>query len=806
MEDSNVSLPKPNLDDKRFFQIAEEARALIPTRAPEWTDHNVHDPGITFIELFSWLVEMQHYRLNRVSDESFRKFFGLVGLTPRPRSPAEVTISFDFPRDKALFVPAGARVVPTSIEDLPFETLDDFFLTAVQLVEVITRAGDREIRQTSAEDNIAGHYEAFGPNPTIGNSLSLAFDKWFTDEEEIRLSISLFEEDLRHRIPLPAGEPGFVPSANLNWEFYSQAGWVTLELIGDSTLHLSRSGDLIFRGTNAAGKLDNLYWIRATLTGGSYEIPPRIAAIRTNSIRARQVETIVNEPLGMGLNTPDQTVRLKKSPVLVDSGHSSGRFLAGEVLDWQALVFRLAIIARGRPTTEKPDKFVPPAQAAAVFGVADKLGEEAKQILRDSRFTDPGQAKFAELHEKAQYRYPLAQSFNQLLENSYLDTGRPDDCLKTDQLRQFNRLRLQRVFPDLLLSDRVEIQTGRPVSKVEDEAMSWVSWMRVVDFSGSGPKDLHYVLDPETGVIHFGNGLNGRVPQITEHIRARFYRHTRADAGNVTAGLKWSLSLPLGSKCPGGSPEPRVTGTNFGPGEGGALAETIEEAKFRSRQVFRTPQRVLTAEDYESQTLGTPGLRVARAKTMPNHHPDLPKIPYPGDVTVVVVPAARGAIQPGVEPPSPSQGFRDTVRNFLNSRRIVATNIHVIGPKWIPVRVSARVFLRKGASTERARQNLEQALNEFLNPYTGGPQHGKGWPFGRAVVPSEIYQLLAKAPDVEYATDVGLNGNATEQPFRLPSTGLPYPGAHNLDIVPFELRNQTAPVSKSRGKGGHCHA
>src|SRR5438132_964502 len=136
MEHSTMSLPKPNLDDKRFFQIAEEARALIPSRSPEWTDHNVHDPGITFIELFSWLAEMQHYRLNRVSDDSFLRFFGLVGLTPRSRRPAEVTVSFDFRLKKGRFVTAGARLAPVSVDDLPFETIEDFFLTPVQLAEV----------------------------------------------------------------------------------------------------------------------------------------------------------------------------------------------------------------------------------------------------------------------------------------------------------------------------------------------------------------------------------------------------------------------------------------------------------------------------------------------------------------------------------------------------------------------------------------------------------------------------------------------------------------------------------------------
>src|SRR5436190_984769 len=162
-----MSLPKPNLDDKRFFQIAEEARALIPGRSPEWTDHNVHDPGITFIELFSWLVEMQQYRLNHVSDNSFLQFFGLIGLTPQPRRPAEVTICFDSPYGQRRLVPAGAKVLPVAVYDLPFETIDDFFLSPVQLrkgenpprpsslAAVITRAGDREIHQKPAEESIA---------------------------------------------------------------------------------------------------------------------------------------------------------------------------------------------------------------------------------------------------------------------------------------------------------------------------------------------------------------------------------------------------------------------------------------------------------------------------------------------------------------------------------------------------------------------------------------------------------------------------------------------------------------------------
>ena len=73
-----MPLTLPNLDDRRYADLVEEARALIPTHAPEWTNHNPSDPGITLIELFAWLTEMQIYRLNRVTDDNTRTFLRLL--------------------------------------------------------------------------------------------------------------------------------------------------------------------------------------------------------------------------------------------------------------------------------------------------------------------------------------------------------------------------------------------------------------------------------------------------------------------------------------------------------------------------------------------------------------------------------------------------------------------------------------------------------------------------------------------------------------------------------------------------------
>ena len=52
-----MALPAPNLDDRRFQDLVDEAKRLVQRRCPEWTDHNVSDPGVTLIELFAWMTD-----------------------------------------------------------------------------------------------------------------------------------------------------------------------------------------------------------------------------------------------------------------------------------------------------------------------------------------------------------------------------------------------------------------------------------------------------------------------------------------------------------------------------------------------------------------------------------------------------------------------------------------------------------------------------------------------------------------------------------------------------------------------------
>ncbi len=119
-----MPLQLPNLDDRRYADLVEEARALIPTYAPQWTNHNPSDPGIMLVELFAFLAEMLIYRLNRVTSNNVLSFLKLLNgpdWRPLGRQPEELT-----PAEIAEQIPATInrmRKLERAISGQDFETL-----------------------------------------------------------------------------------------------------------------------------------------------------------------------------------------------------------------------------------------------------------------------------------------------------------------------------------------------------------------------------------------------------------------------------------------------------------------------------------------------------------------------------------------------------------------------------------------------------------------------------------------------------------------------------------------------------------
>ena len=56
-ENPGVPLPLPPIDDRSYKDLLDEVLEWIPVDAPEWTDFNESDPGVTLVQLSAFLAE-----------------------------------------------------------------------------------------------------------------------------------------------------------------------------------------------------------------------------------------------------------------------------------------------------------------------------------------------------------------------------------------------------------------------------------------------------------------------------------------------------------------------------------------------------------------------------------------------------------------------------------------------------------------------------------------------------------------------------------------------------------------------------
>ncbi|GMK40243.1 putative baseplate assembly protein [Paenibacillus sp. CCS19] len=664
-------LPIPNLDDKTFAQLIEDAKKQIPRYAPEWTDFNVHDPGITMLELLSWLAESQRYYLDQVRDDHIRKYLKLLGTAPAPSKPARAEITFvlgadlemagysieqpfeeaegsesSVPSDNArlyavpLLVPRGT---PLMAGDIRFVTEQELHVTSAALVSIVTLAGSSIIDQTESAGHEGLSFKAFGDKAEAGSSLYLGFDQPIRPETPIPIAFRLSDD---YPVPIAEQEEGepfeVIPPVILEWEYLNESeGWSKLEVTSDETGMLMRAGRIVFLAPHDAG-VKRLFptaavdccWFRCTVKSEGYELVPRIDSIMLHTVPIVQLDYIADDYVGRSNGLSNQSFEVR------DGG--------GIVSD--------------------------PPMKLEVF----ETGKDG----------------------------------------SYSWSG-------------------------------------------------WTEWTRREDLDASGPDDSHYVFDPSSGTIRFGDGLYGKVPPAAgdSSIRISYYR-TMGRQGNVSAGAINQFADHAGELAG------KLSILQLLPASGGANAERVEDAVARSVKELRRLTRAVTDEDYEQLACKTPGLRVARAKAL-----------WSGDnaVTVVVVPYSD---KPN---PRPSTGFLDTVSRFLNRHRLLTTRVVVKAPQYVKVQANVLVTINSGHDGETVAAAVSSELARYLHPLNGG-SHGTGWPFGRTVYLSELYALIDKVNGVDSVQRLQLfntegGGRIDDQGnFVMDSNALVYSDVHKVEV------------------------
>lgn len=290
-----INLPK--LDNLGYKELRSAAQAKLPKSAPAWDDHNLSDPGITFLEFFSWLSDVELYRLNRVTPAHLKKFLALLGdRYPSAKAASGIIVRND-EVDASVRINAGHKIeVAAQGKKKVFQSLRTFYgnPTKITSITVLGSSDEYTTRSFDEHQNIEPFY-AFGATPKNKNLFRLNLHTMLS--KRLKLYIDLETSDL------PSFEEGWEEdykwlqsndSVELEWRLIVGDQAYLIIPRQDCTFNLRYSGMVSFILSEAIVpfETDESLAIECRLKRGSYMIAPFIKGIYLNTIELEQAETI----------------------------------------------------------------------------------------------------------------------------------------------------------------------------------------------------------------------------------------------------------------------------------------------------------------------------------------------------------------------------------------------------------------------------------------------------------------------------------------------------------------------------------
>ncbi len=325
-----MPLPTTNLDDRRFQEIVDQAKRMIPQYCPEWTDHNVSDPGVTLIELFAWMTEMLLYRVNQVPEKLYISFLNLLGVQLEPPRAARVPVTFylSAPQPVEVVLGADTEVATVRTENSPaiiFTTEADLVLRPPVVSGLYSRAAGRGGAWTAHDMrrlSVTGQPIALFPaslNP--GDAFYIALER---NHSHHVLALTVTCET--------AGGAGIDPTnPPLEWQVWQGAmegRWAACEIEYDGTGGFNNDGEIILHLPHmVSDELQNItsHWLRCRLSDAqagtnAYRVSPEIRSLavetRGGTAVARHATTVRGELLGRSDGTPGQRFQIRNTPLL----------------------------------------------------------------------------------------------------------------------------------------------------------------------------------------------------------------------------------------------------------------------------------------------------------------------------------------------------------------------------------------------------------------------------------------------------------------------------------------------------------
>ncbi|WP_067463762.1 putative baseplate assembly protein [Actinomadura macra] len=318
-----MPLPAPNLDDRRFQQFVDDAKRYIQQRCPEWTDHNVSDPGVTLIEAVAHMVDQLVYRLNRVPEKNYVTFLELLGITLLPPAAARTDVTFwlSAPQEEDVWLPTGVEIATQRTEQeeaVVFTTARDLRIVPCELTGIAVQAEGGPPVDHTADLGAEKDFACFSAAPRPGDVLAIGLSA------AVPSCAVLIQVD--SRVDGVGVDPRQPP---LLWEAWTSEGWGECEVASDGTGGLNRPGEVVLHvpGGHVMSRigLQEAGWLRCRVTEARpgqpfYSVSPTVRAAEAATIGgttgAVHAEMIQDDVLGEAAGVPGERFRTEYAPVV----------------------------------------------------------------------------------------------------------------------------------------------------------------------------------------------------------------------------------------------------------------------------------------------------------------------------------------------------------------------------------------------------------------------------------------------------------------------------------------------------------
>lgn len=684
-------LQEITLDDERFTEIMEQMKGRIAEIYPAWTDYNYHDPGITILELFAWLKEMQQFHMNQIGERHIRSYLKLFGSAPRGRCPAKAVVRVG-EAGKDFFFPKGSRCFAGEV---CFETEQTARIPAAEVVRLVSSPAGKEGRREAGRTVETGkgmRFLPFGKRPAAGDELWIGLSAPLEPRTACRLGIRLAAETDWVRNPIEDGAD-FCPLARFSLFYQGEEGWAEAKITEDTTHQFLQDGFLTMEiGEKMIAGNEGLCWLKVVLEESGYEVPPMLADVSLRELGVRQKRTLAECHEGC--------IR-RGEPIRISSYLAfTGNFLLFRREGEEYYPYEGNVERRKK---EEEVWFIPEEYPAGKETDYLLLCYEAKEDILTGKGTGlPYQ------------EYELRGA---------------DVCAE-----------------GLVLLVETEEGSGR-----------YVRQELCTDFSESGPLDLDFRYEEETGRILFGDCNHGMPPEGKILLAAACESIGRH--GNVREGSIRHI------ECCGYEGKTRVAVSNENPAVGGSDMETSAECKERLLKNLGTVQRAVTYEDFETLALAAPGLMVESARAIPLTKYIRPGKTVRGECVMLVVKPCSPEKRP-----IPGEAYCRNILRAIEPGRMIGTKVVVVPPEYIGVSVFAEIAA--GTKEQEVKTRMQAAVSDYFTKIRGK--------FGAEVSVGAIYAALDVLAEVTEIRSLTLDAQgknirrSRSGDLILPANGLAY--------------------------------